>query len=74
MSRKGKKFVRGIRGKTVDNIEVFSVNEPPVVVVHFTDSSAFELDISSHVTLKPSLTSWAGGDIEQVKEWPEMAA
>ena len=71
----GRRFVRfsDVRGKRVACVEFFTAGgETHEINVRFQDRTVFHFEITPLFTLKPELYSLKTGDVETIKQWPEM--
>ncbi len=71
----GRRFVRfgDVRGKRVAWVEFFTAGgETHEINVQFQDHTVFHFEITPLFTLKPEFYSLRTGNVEMIKEWPEM--
>src|SRR5262245_58934600 len=68
----GGRFVE-FRGKRVARVEFYTWgSEHHSISVHFQDRTAFYLTINPMFTIKPRYYRVRAGELETMKEWPEL--
>ncbi len=71
----GRRFVRfgEVRGKRVACVEFYTCGPNfHSIAVRFQDRTAFHLEITPLFTVKPEYYSLKTGNVETLKQWPEI--
>jgi hypothetical protein len=67
-----RKFVEfpGMKGRTVEKIELFTMREHHSITIRFQDKTALALAIEPGFKLKADHDDWKSGNARKLKSWP----
>jgi hypothetical protein len=71
----GRRFVSfgEFRGKRAAKVQFYTCSpNTHTISVHFQDKTVFYLELTPLFTVKPDYYNIRTGDLEKIKEWPEM--
>ena len=62
--------LKGVEGKTVDQVTVTNESDYRCVSVRFTDKTALHLSLHAKLNIDPELVDWKTGDGRSIRKFP----